>query len=121
MLPPPLEHRHHPKVIELEDPPADWGFKAHKQTMKLRFRRTEFEQMLDSYSKLLVYIKTAVARNYSEKSINNMMDLIATSHNVEVYLSKRMGWRLLMCACGVYGGLFVRQKKKEEKGWHDSI
>jgi len=43
-----------PKVIELEAPPADWGFKAHKQTMKLRFRRAEFEQMLDSYAKLLV-------------------------------------------------------------------
>lgn len=73
------------KVIELEAPPADWGFKAHKQTMKLRFRRAEFEQMLDSYAKLLVYIKTAVPRNYSEKSINNMMDLIATSHNVELF------------------------------------
>eukprot|EP00040_Diaphanoeca_grandis_P008265 m.44626 g.44626 ORF g.44626 m.44626 type:complete len:446 (+) comp19722_c1_seq1:176-1513(+) len=66
------------KVIELEEPKGEWGFKALKQTMKLSFRRGEFEKVIDTYKTLLTYIES-VPRNYSEKSINNMMDLISSS------------------------------------------
>eukprot|EP00041_Stephanoeca_diplocostata_P014029 m.251899 g.251899 ORF g.251899 m.251899 type:complete len:446 (+) comp19548_c1_seq3:192-1529(+) len=72
------------KVVDLESPAAEWGFKALKQTIKLTFRLGRFEEMMKSYRTLLTYIKSAVPRNYSEKSINNLMDLIATGQQVEV-------------------------------------
>lgn len=34
------------------------------------------------YKQLLTYIKTAVTRNHSEKSINSILDYISTSKNV---------------------------------------
>lgn len=46
--------------------------------MKLFFRQGNHERMMEKYRILLTYIKSAVPRNYSEKSINNLMDLIAT-------------------------------------------
>lgn len=35
-----------------------------------------FEQAIEHYRELLTYVKSAVTRNYSEKSINNMLDFI---------------------------------------------
>jgi len=35
--------------------------------------------MLESYRTLLTYIKNAVTRNYSEKSINSILDYISTA------------------------------------------
>lgn len=70
------------KVVELETPAAEWGFKALKQTIKLTFRLGRHEEMMKNYRTLLTYIKNAVPRNYSEKSINNLMDLIATGQQV---------------------------------------
>ncbi len=34
------------------------------------------------YKQLLLYIKSAVTRNYSEKSINSILDYISTSKQV---------------------------------------
>jgi COP9 signalosome complex subunit 2 len=40
-------------------------------------RDTNFgQQAVDHYRELLTYVKSAVTRNYSEKSINNMLDFI---------------------------------------------
>jgi len=36
------------------------------------------------YKQLLTYIKAAVTRNHSEKSINSILDYISTSKNVSV-------------------------------------
>merc|ERR1719374_491341 len=36
------------------------------------------------YTQLLTYIKSAVTRNYSEKSINSILDYISTSKNMEL-------------------------------------
>lgn len=33
-------------------------------------------QAVEHYKELLTYVKSAVTRNYSEKSINNMLDFI---------------------------------------------
>jgi len=41
------------------------------------------QQTLETYQKLLTYTKSAVTRNYSEKSINNMLDNISTSNNMD--------------------------------------
>jgi len=38
--------------------------------------------MMNRYKQLLTYIKTAVTRNHSEKSINSILDYISTSKNV---------------------------------------
>ena len=39
------------------------------------------------YKQLLTYIKSAVTRNYSEKSINSILDYISTSKQVCFYFS----------------------------------
>lgn len=41
--------------------------------------------MMIRYKQLLTYIKTAVTRNHSEKSINSILDYISTSKNVLNY------------------------------------
>ena len=40
-------------------------------------------QALSSYKQLLTYIKSAVTRNYSEKSINAILDVISASSDTE--------------------------------------
>eukprot|EP00039_Didymoeca_costata_P019813 m.339041 g.339041 ORF g.339041 m.339041 type:complete len:444 (+) comp18637_c0_seq1:106-1437(+) len=72
------------KVVELEQPPGEWGFRALKQMMKLFFRQGAYDKMMEKYHILLTYIKAAVPRNYSEKSINNLMDLIATCQKPQI-------------------------------------
>ena len=39
-------------------------------------------QCLTRYKQLLTYIKSAVTRNHSEKSINSILDYISTSKQV---------------------------------------
>lgn len=41
--------------------------------------------MMNRYKQLLTYIKSAVTRNHSEKSINSILDYISTSKNVSCY------------------------------------
>ncbi|XP_076354618.1 COP9 signalosome complex subunit 2-like isoform X3 [Tachypleus tridentatus] len=43
------------------------------------FQKANFEEMMSRYKQLLTYIKSAVTRNYSEKSINSILDYISTS------------------------------------------
>ena len=53
------------------------GFKALKQQTKLLFlvlRRPH--DALKTYTELLTYTKSAVTRNYSEKSINGILDYV---------------------------------------------
>ena len=53
------------------------GFKALKQSTKLLFltlRRPA--DALTTYTKLLAYTKSAVTRNYSEKTINGILDYV---------------------------------------------
>ena len=53
------------------------GFKALKQSTKLLFlvlRRPN--DALKTYSQLLAYTKSAVTRNYSEKTINGILDYV---------------------------------------------
>lgn len=38
---------------------------------------------MECYQKLLPYIKTAVTRNYSEKSINSILDNISSSTDMD--------------------------------------
>lgn len=40
--------------------------------------------MMSRYKQLLTYIRTAVTRNYSEKSINSILDYISTSKKMDL-------------------------------------
>ncbi|MCJ1245665.1 hypothetical protein MMC30_002869 [Trapelia coarctata] len=60
----------------LEQEKGDWGFKGLKQAIKLEFRLGQYDKAVEHYRELLTYVKSAVTRNYSEKSINNMLDFI---------------------------------------------
>ncbi|TVY36854.1 COP9 signalosome complex subunit [Lachnellula occidentalis] len=63
-------------VPALETEKGDWGFKGLKQAIKLEFKLGKYDQAVEHYSELLTYVKSAVTRNYSEKSINNILDFI---------------------------------------------
>ncbi|XP_014668109.1 PREDICTED: COP9 signalosome complex subunit 2 [Priapulus caudatus] len=72
------------KVLQLEEDKGEWGFKALKQMIKINFKLSNYEEMMTRYKQLLTYIKSAVTRNYSEKSINSILDYISTSKNMEL-------------------------------------
>ncbi|XP_076354619.1 COP9 signalosome complex subunit 2-like isoform X4 [Tachypleus tridentatus] len=73
------------KVLDLEGgDKGEWGFKALKQMIKINFKLANFEEMMSRYKQLLTYIKSAVTRNYSEKSINSILDYISTSKQMEL-------------------------------------
>ncbi|KAH7406115.1 PCI domain-containing protein [Phaeosphaeria sp. MPI-PUGE-AT-0046c] len=63
-------------IPALEEEKSDWGFKGLKQAIKLEFKLARYDQAVEHYKELLTYVKSAVTRNYSEKSINNMLDFI---------------------------------------------
>jgi len=44
--------------------------------------QNNYREMMARYKQLLTYIKSAVTRNHSEKSINSILDYISTSKNV---------------------------------------
>ncbi|CAF9930847.1 MAG: hypothetical protein HETSPECPRED_007727 [Heterodermia speciosa] len=60
----------------MEEEKGDWGFKGLKQAIKLEFKLGRYDKAVEHYKELLTYVKSAVTRNYSEKSINNMLDFI---------------------------------------------
>uniref|UniRef100_A0A1A9W873 COP9 signalosome complex subunit 2 n=1 Tax=Glossina brevipalpis TaxID=37001 RepID=A0A1A9W873_9MUSC len=73
------------KVLDLENgEKGEWGFKALKQMIKINFKLNNYEEMMIRYKQLLTYIKSAVTRNHSEKSINSILDYISTSKNMEL-------------------------------------
>ncbi|XP_031618805.1 COP9 signalosome complex subunit 2 isoform X2 [Contarinia nasturtii] len=73
------------KVLDLENgEKGEWGFKALKQMIKINFKLSNYQEMMIRYKQLLTYIKSAVTRNHSEKSINSILDYISTSKNMEL-------------------------------------
>ncbi|KAI0913070.1 putative COP9 signalosome subunit 2 [Ustulina deusta] len=63
-------------IPALESEKGEWGFKGLKQAIKLEFRLGKYDKAVEHYNELLTYVRSAVTRNYSEKSINNMLDFI---------------------------------------------
>jgi len=73
------------RVLDLENgEKGEWGFKALKQMIKINFRLQNYAEMMTRYKQLLTYIKSAVTRNHSEKSINSILDYISTSKQMEL-------------------------------------
>ncbi|KAF8308424.1 PCI-domain-containing protein [Clavulina sp. PMI_390] len=63
--------------ISQEGKKGDWGFKSLKQQIKLLFLTLNRpEDAYKKYVELLTYTKSAVTRNYSEKSINGILDYV---------------------------------------------
>ena len=65
------------EVVTMEDEKGEWGFKAYKQMVKLEFKRGNYDAMMGVYKTMLTYIKSAVTRNYSEKVLNKILDLVS--------------------------------------------
>ncbi|KAK4247001.1 PCI domain-containing protein [Corynascus novoguineensis] len=63
-------------IPALEPEKGEWGFKALKQAIKLEFKLQRYDKATEHYRELLTYVKSAVTRNYSEKSIDNMLNFI---------------------------------------------
>ena len=80
-------------IVEQEEEKGDWcvdlyyadivvlslyrGFKALKQSTKILFLELHRpEEALKTYTQLLSYTKSAVTRNYSEKTINGILDYV---------------------------------------------
>ncbi|KAK5988301.1 COP9 signalosome complex subunit 2 [Cladobotryum mycophilum] len=81
-------------IPSLEPEKGEWGFKGLKQAIKLEFKLGQYDKAADHFEELLTYVKSAVTRNYSEKSINNMLDYIekgadgsAAVHSMEKFYS----------------------------------
>jgi len=72
------------EVIRMEEEKGEWGFKAHKQTVKLQFKRAQYKEMMVAYKEMLTFIKAAVTRNYSEKVINKILDLVSGSQQMDL-------------------------------------
>ncbi|KAI6247599.1 COP9 signalosome complex subunit 2 [Erysiphe necator] len=64
------------EIPGLEKEKGDWGFKGLKQAVKIEFLLGKYNKASEHYAELLSYVKSAVTRNYSEKSINNILDFI---------------------------------------------
>lgn len=52
--------------------------------VKLSFKLGRYRQMMDYYRQLLSYTKSAVTRNYGEKSITAILDYISTAEQPEL-------------------------------------
>lgn len=82
-------------IVGLEEEKGDWycsrvsppatsanpichrGFKSLKQSTKLLYLVLQRPaEALETYKQLLTYTKSAVTRNYSEKTINNILDYV---------------------------------------------
>ncbi|KUI73350.1 COP9 signalosome complex subunit 2 [Cytospora mali] len=71
------------EVPNLQPEKGDWGFKGLKQAIKLEFKLGRYDEATEHFAELLTYVKSAVTRNYSEKSINNMLDFIEKGSDSE--------------------------------------
>jgi len=79
-------------IVDNEETKGDWGFKALKQSTKLLFLVLHRPaEALQTYTQLLSYTKSAVTRNYSEKTINGILDYVGggKSGPVEVDVLQR--------------------------------
>lgn len=72
------------EVLRMESEKGEWGFKALKQIVKLKFRQNDFQNMIIRYKEMLTYIRSAVTRNYSEKCINSILDFVSSSNQMSL-------------------------------------
>jgi len=69
-------------VIDSDTEQSDWSFKACKQMVKVSLKIKDYENAIKYYQNLLNLLNI-VAKSYSEKSINNILDYASNSDNIE--------------------------------------
>ncbi|KAI8064168.1 PCI domain-containing protein [Gongronella butleri] len=106
------------QVVDMEEEKGEWGFKALKQMTKISFQLNHHEDTLKYYKKLLTYIKSAVTRNYSEKSINNILDYASTADNMK-FMEQFYQTTLDSLAESKNERLWVKSNLKLAKLWLD--
>ncbi|KAF9204282.1 COP9/signalosome complex subunit Csn2 [Haplosporangium sp. Z 27] len=105
-------------VVDAETEKGDWGFKALKQMVKLSFKMGNYDKTLEYYEQLLPYTKAAVTRNYSEKSINNILDFISSSSDM-IFMEKFYQTTLTALKDANNERLLVKTNLKLAKLWLD--
>ncbi|ORX63605.1 PCI-domain-containing protein [Basidiobolus meristosporus CBS 931.73] len=105
-------------VVDSEEEKGEWGFKALKQMVKLSFKANDYDSTLKFYEQLLTFIKSAVTRNYSEKSINNILDYISTSTDM-AFMEKFYSTTLHALEEAKNERLWVKTNLKLAKLWLD--
>ena len=106
------------EVVSMEEEKGEWGFKAYKQIVKLQFRRGRHGEMLAAYKRMLTYIKSAVTRNYSEKIINKVLDLVSGPQKMEL-LQELYETTLLALQEAKNERLWFKTNLKLGKLWYD--
>lgn len=71
---------------EAEDEKGEWGFKSLKHLVKILFKQGKFKEMMKRYKEMLTYIKDAVTRNMSDKTISTLLDFVAAAQNLDLLL-----------------------------------
>ena len=71
------------EVVSMEAEKGEWGFRALKQIVKLQFKLGKHTEMMNSYHQLLTYIRSGVTRNYSEKVLSSILDIVSCSTNTD--------------------------------------
>ncbi|KAF7731243.1 COP9/signalosome complex subunit Csn2 [Apophysomyces ossiformis] len=105
-------------VVDTQEEKGDWGFKALKQMVKVSFRLGKYENTLEYYKELLTYVKSAVTRNYSEKSINNILDYVSMADNMQ-FMEKFYQTTLDALVDAKNERLWVKTNLKLAKLWLD--
>ncbi|KAJ3295368.1 COP9 signalosome complex subunit 2 [Borealophlyctis nickersoniae] len=105
-------------VVDEEEEKGDWGFKALKQMVKLSYKLFDFDATLQYYKQLLTYVKSAVTRNYSEKSINNILDYVSSSEEM-AFLEKFYATTLATLEEQKNERLWTKTNLKLAKVWLD--
>ncbi|KAG2177107.1 hypothetical protein INT43_007763 [Umbelopsis isabellina] len=109
-------------VVDTEEEKGDWGFKALKQMVKLSFQLGRYEDVsiptIRYYEELLTYTKSAVTRNYSEKSINNILDYVSSSDDM-AFMEKFYHTTLNSLMDSKNDRLWVKTNLKLAKLWLD--
>ncbi|KAK9458280.1 PCI domain-containing protein [Dipodascopsis uninucleata] len=106
-------------VVALEPEKGDWGFKALKQIVKILFRSGEQERTLKYYKELLTYTKSAVTRNYSEKSLNNILDYVSAGTTDMTFMEEFYSTTLNALEDAKNERLWLKTNLKLAKLWLD--
>ena len=87
--------------------------------VKVHFKRGQHEAMIGAYKEMLTYIKSAVTRNYSEKVINKVLDLVSGTSEKKVVLEKPIdeGKRLELLQTFYEATLRALQEAKNDRLW----
>lgn len=86
--------------------------------IKISFQQSNFDDTLKYYRELLTYIKSAVTRNYSEKSINNILDNVSSADNM-IFMEKFYQITMESLAETKNERLWVKTNLKLAKLWLD--